>query len=370
MTEANNNANSSNELNFQSCEMIDESEREEKASATGNEFNLKLNESQACDRNSPQNSEEKTMNWQKIAHKLREYNRKLLKKVFRLEQELADIDNKFTKYIEKSRSNDVLVAQQEEKIRKYQEQTESFDLVIAERQAVIDQKEIAIANLSQQQDLTQQQIARLEQEIGECQGQIKSFDLVLEERQSIIDKQEIAITDLSEQRDLSQQQTAQLERDCALLQESYNERVYELSIKDKEIKELQNKLNQQQRATIQYKAELKRYEEQIPAASTKEPTIPKRQSYSQPRSIKPWSTTSVVSEKNIILPKAKSQSIAVKKTTSSETVKTAAQIATWSASQAQEKQNITYKTTAKSESSVKVKPKSLAAVDLPTFPRP
>lgn len=375
MTEANNNANSSNEFNFEAREMTNEREnREEKASATGNEFNLKQNNLQLDRGRAQPESGEQKMNWQKVAHKLREYNRKLLKKVFRLEQELADIDNKFTKYIEKSRSNDVLVAQQEEKIRKYQEQTESFDLVIAERQAIIEQKEIAIANLSQQQDLFQQQIAKLEQEIGESQGQIKSFDLVLEERQSIIDKQEIAISDLSEQRDLSQQQTAQLERDCALLQENYNHQVYQLTTKDKEIKELQNKLSQQQRATIQYKAELKRYEEQTkPAASTKEPKIPQRQSYSQHRTIKPWST-SVIPEKNIILPKAKSQSIAAKKTTSSETIKTAAQIATWSASQAQEKQNSTYKTTAKttakSESSVKVKPKSLAAVDLPTFPRP
>ena len=371
MTEANNNANSSNEFNFEAREMTNEREnREEKASATGNEFNLKQNNLQLDrDRTQPESGEQK-MNWQKVAHKLREYNRKLLKKVFRLEQELADIDNKFTKYIEKSRSNDVLVAQQEEKIRKYQEQTESFDLVIAERQAIIEQKEIAIANLSQQQDLFQQQIAKLEQEIGESQGQIKSFDLVLEERQSIIDKQEIAISDLSEQRDLSQQQTAQLERECALLQESYNNRVYQLTTKDREIKELQSKLSQQQRATIQYKAELKRYEEQMtPAASTKEQTIPKRQSYSQQKTIKPWST-SVVPEKNSILPKAKSQSIAARKTTSSETIKTAAQIATWSASQAQEKQNSTYKTTSQSESSVKVKPKSLAAVDLPTFPRP
>ena len=58
------------------------------------------------------------MNWQRVAHKLREYNRKLLKKVFRLEQELAEIDNKFNKYVEKSQNNDALLVQQAEGDRK------------------------------------------------------------------------------------------------------------------------------------------------------------------------------------------------------------------------------------------------------------
>ena len=133
------------------------------------------------------------MNWQKVAHKLREYNRKLLKKVFRLEQELADIDNKFSKYIEKSRSSDVLVANQEKELKKHQEQAESFERQLSTLKAAIDSKETDIANLSQQYKL-------------------------------------------------SQQQTAQLERDCTLLQENYNHQTYELITKEQDIKELQGKI--------------------------------------------------------------------------------------------------------------------------------
>ena len=368
MTEANNHANSSNEFNLESCK-IDASDRknkEEKASATGN-INIEKQNLQSNNVLMQLEPGEQTMNWQKVAHKLREYNRKLLKKEFRLEQELADIDNKFAKYIEKSRSNDVLVAQQEQEIRKYREQTESFDRTLADYQAIIDQKEVITINLSQQQDLSQQQIARLEQEINEYQEQTKSFDRTLADRQEIIDRQKIEIAQLSKQRDLSQQQTAFIERDCALLQENYNHLLYELTVKDKEIKELQNKLSQQQ-APVRHQAELKRDRQVTPVIPTKELTIPKRQSYSPQKTIKPWST-SAIPEKRIVLPQTKSQPIAAKRTKPLERIETAAQIATWSA-QAPEKQNQIDKTTDKPQSSIKAQPKSLAAVDLPSFPRP
>ena len=334
MTEANQNANSFNsELNPEFSETNNnnrENQREE-ASMAADSFTSNSNKSlrdstpeplasPSCD----STTAEHKMNWQKVAHKLREYNRKLLKKEFRLEQQLADIDNKFTKCIEKSRNSDVLVAQQEQDIRQYQEKIALFNSQQADLQAIVDRKEAAIAELSQQHELSQQLAARLE-------------------------------------------------RECTLLQEKYNNRVYELTAKDKEIKELQNKLDRQQRSALQYKAELYRYQEQVgSSASTippKEPVIPKRQSYSPQRTITPWSI-SAVSEPKITIPKSKSPSISPKKTTRSQTIETAAQIATRSASQAKQKETSqTNQTTVKPQSSVKVKPQSLAAVDLPTFPR-
>ena len=344
MTEANHNANSFNsELNLglSKTEHDNLEDKRVEASAAENSSGLEDNSlsvdsppeaavRQNCDSDSSitRSSDEQKMNWQKVAHKLREYNRKLLKKVFRLEQELADIDNKFSKYVEKSRSSDVLVAQQEKEIRQYREEAALFDSKQANLQIAIDQKEITIANLSQQYEL-------------------------------------------------SQQQTAQLERECALLQENYNDRVYELTTKDREIKDLQNKLNQQQRSALQYKAELQRYQEKLaastptstPTISIKEPVIPRRQSHSHQKTIAPWSTSNISETKITLLPKEKSQSIPARKTARSKAIETAAQIATWSASQPQEKPSKTNPTTAKPRSSVRVKPKSLAAVDLPTFPR-
>ncbi len=332
MTEANHNANSLNsESNLESFGIEDNQKaQKEEASAADKSSSQSNSLEPTMPRNSnlsevePTQTGEQKMNWQKVAHKLREYNRKQLKKVFRLEQELADIDNKFAKYIEKSRSSDVLVAQQEKEIRKYQEEAESFNSQLADLQAVIDEKETTVANLSKQYES-------------------------------------------------AQQQAAQLERDCALLQEDYNHQVYELTTKDREIKELQNKLNQQQRSTLQYKAELQRHQEQSAISTTTIPVksaIPKGNTYSNQRTIQPWST-STVAETKITLPRSKSQSIPGKKAIPLETIKTAAQIATWSASQPQEKQSSkASKTIEQPKSSVKVKPKSLAAVDLPTFPRP
>ncbi|MEL6910358.1 MAG: hypothetical protein AAFY63_06720 [Cyanobacteria bacterium J06643_13] len=270
-----------------------------------------------------------TMDWQRVAHKLREYNRKLLKKVFRLEQELAEIDNKFNKYVEKSKSTDVLLVQQAEELENYQEKV----------------------------DLLVQQLASSQQQV---------------------ENQELIIKQVSEQHELSQQQTAQLERECTLLQEKYNRKSFELVAKEKENQELQSELNQQQHNALQQEAKLKRYQE---AASRKEKTNSRHQNYPHNRFIQPWST-STIPEPKIALPKTKVQKSAqsaqptiVKKTpiSTSETVKTAAEIATWSASTIRSKSKVDSSSPV-SEPTVNSKPSkkptSLAAVDLPTFPRP
>lgn len=184
-----------------------------------------------------------TMNWQKVAHKLREYNRKLLKKVFRLEQEIAEIDNKFNKHLEKSKNSDLLVANQAEEIKGCQEK---------------------IALLSQKLTSSEQQTSN----------------------------QETIISNLSQQYNLSQKQAAQLERECTLLQEKYDYKTYELDAKEQETKELKIKLSQQQQCALQYKADLQRYLDKTEAFSTAK-VISRKENLSNNlpnnRSIKPWS---------------------------------------------------------------------------------
>lgn len=267
-------------------------------------------------------SGEQKMNWQKVAHKLREYNRKLLKKVFRLEQDLAEVENKFNKQIDKARSSDLLVAQQAEEIKIYQEK-----------------------------------IAQLERK-SDCQ--LADFKQLIKEQKSTIDN-------LTQQYESSQQQTASIERDCAALQESHNDKIYKLATKEQEIKDLKAKLSQQQRYAMQYKAELQRYEEQIARATKLEAASQNSQNLQQ-RSIKPWSIPAN-SEPKIALPQTKIQPARIKQPVkASKTVKTAAQIATWKASEDSSPKRA--KSQAKKQSSTSKKPQSLAAVDLPTFPRP
>ncbi len=256
------------------------------------------------------------MNWQRVAHKLREYNRKLLKKVNRLEEELAEIDNKFNKYVEKSRNNDLLLARQAEELESYQEQ-----------------------------------VALLVQQLAGSQQQIEN--------------QELLIKQVSNQHELSLQQTAQLERECTLLQEKYNQKAFELAAKEQESQKLQSELSQQQHSVLQQEAKLKSYQE---AASRKEKAVSRNQNYPHNRFIQPWST-SIIPEPKIALPKNKSQFTKVQKTTgnTATTIKTAAEIATWSAT-ATSRNKVAQAQTSKTNQSKK--PQSLAAVDLPTFPRP
>ncbi len=323
MSEANNNATSYNSesiLTNQSDLVEQQDEVAENVSESEAKNNQLLAEqlsdsaaSQAKNNVNTANTEDlvQKMNWQRVAHKLREYNRKLLKKVFRLEQELAEIDNKFNKYVEKSQSSDLLLAHQAEEIQNYQEQ---------------------IALLSQQFTSSQQQI----------------------------DAQETIIKQLSEQHELSQKQTAQLERECTLLQEKYHHKAFELVAKEQESQELQIQLNQQQHHAIQREAELKRYQEKAQASRQAKATS-RNQNYPHNRYIQPWSI-STIPEPKIALPKTKAQTIPVKQTKT----KTAAEIATWSASTAQ----VNTEQPEIAKSSQAKKPQSLAAVDLPTFPRP
>lgn len=256
------------------------------------------------------------MNWQRVAHKLREYNRKLLKKVNRLEEELAEIDNKFHKYVEKSRNSDILLARQAEELESYQEQ-----------------------------------VALLMQQLAGSQQQIEN--------------QELLIKQVSNQHEISLQQTAQLERDCTLLQEKYNQKAFELATKEQESQKLQSELSQQQHSVLQQEAQLKSYQE---AASRKEKAVSRNHNYPHNRFIQPWST-SIIPEPKIALPKHKSQFTKVQKTTGNTvtTIKTAAEIATCPATTTSRNKVAQTQTNKTTQSK---KPQSLAAVDLPTFPRP
>lgn len=262
-----------------------------------------------------QNSEStQKMDWQKVAHKLREHNRKLYKNIFRLEQELADLDNKFNKYVEKSQNSDLLLAQQAEEIKNYQEN-----------------------------------VALLTQHLTTSQKQIEDKELSFER--------------LSAQYQLSQKQTAQLERECTMLQESYNRQGFELASKERENQELQAQLSQHQQNALQKEAELKRYRE-VEASRKKASTS--QYSYPHNRYIKPWSATAIP-EPKITFPQPRSKPATAKKP--GDTIEIAAKIATRSTTTQQQTEK--NKTAAKSTQSTKSnKPQSLAAVDLPTFPRP
>ncbi len=251
----------------------------------------------------------KKMDWQKVAHKLREYNRKLLKKVFQLEQDLADVENKFKSQTEKSQSSDRLVAQQAEEIKKFQEQ---------------------IISLSKELETSQQ------------------------ETQS----QNLLVENLSQQLTSSQQQTAKLERECALLQETCNHQAYQLITKTQQTEELSNRLTRQQRYTLQYKAALDNYLNSATIAESEQQEINNQSSFEVKNPpIKPWSSPSIDTPVSLPLTKAKStelKSLSQPKQVKPNTSKTSE----WPAPAIAQTQTTKTK-----------KPQSLSAVKLPRFPR-
>ncbi len=150
------------------------------------------------------------IDWHKLAHKLREHNRKLLKKVFQLEQEVAETNNRISEHKVRSQSTDMLIAQQAEEINHNQEE---------------------IAHILQQLETSQQEAH----------------------------SQQVLIDSLSKQLETANEQCAQLERECTLVQEKYNKQTHELFIKTQQVQELSARLNRQQRYTLQYKAALDQY---------------------------------------------------------------------------------------------------------------
>ena len=257
--------------------------------------------------NSSESFSRKT-DWQKVAHKLREHNRKLYKNIFRLEQELAELDNKFNKYVEKSQNSDLFLAQQAEEIKQYQEN-----------------------------------IALLTQQLATSQDRVK--------------KRDCDIKQVSEQHQLSQNQTTQLEREYTSLQEKYDRQALKLAARDRENQELNLQLSQQQQTVLHQEAELKRYRE----AETSRKASSRQQNYPHNKYIQPWKT-SALAEPKIAIPKSKPAQ------TRTATTKAAANIATKSPAIPN---RLEAKISSKVSNTTKgKKPQSLAAVDLPTFPRP
>lgn len=191
------------------------------------------------------------IDWQQLAHKLREHNRKLLKKVFNLEQNLIDATNQVQEHQEIARREELTITEQSEKLNQSQEE-----------------------------------IADLLQEV--------------EKERQVINNQQVLIQNLSLQLKNSQQQTTKLERESTVVQENYNQKAQELLSITAEKEELESRLYRQQQQTLQYKAAIEKYSAQEkPLEHLPSIKIPSRLKH-QP--IQPWSSASEELAVNNVLP--------------------------------------------------------------------
>ena len=249
----------------------------------------------------------KNIDWQKLAHKLREHNRKLLKRVFTLEQEVAEAQNKCQEQNNQVLENHLLVEQQAEKLNNHQ-----------------------------------QEVAHLLQEL-------ETFQQKFQEQQDLA-------KNLAQQLEISQQETARIERECTQLQDSNNEKDQNILVTNQQIQELQTRLDRQQENTIKYRAALEKYIStgDFPQQTVTSSSLP-RINNSEP--IKSWSETHNQSQKPMVSPdlvevadhSEESPLIAKKEATA--------------------KSNSNWPAPEIAQVNKESKPKSIAAVKLPRFPR-
>ena len=148
----------------------------------------------------PENDPATSRDWFNLARKLREQNRELLESIVKLEQSLAESQQQFQEQGQQARRNDFLITQK----------TVQVDTIKAQLKTV--QKQF------QQQ---QQELSTLQEKLGTTQSRL-----------------------------------AHVESQCTLIKQRYREKADRLDHSQKQVEELQARLQRQQRYALQYKAAL------------------------------------------------------------------------------------------------------------------
>lgn len=183
-----------------------------------------------------------THDWFNLARKLRGQNRELLDTIVTLEQALAESRQQLQDYQERSRHHNALLSQQTAQLQSTQ----------AQNSHLREQLQTSQTNLQQQQ---------------------------------------LNLDALQQQLQASQEAFAQLERECALLKEETLQNKHQLVLKERHINELQQRLQRQQRYSLQYKAAL---DECLSSHGKKRPSAQVNSTVERPTapnvvSIQPWS---------------------------------------------------------------------------------
>jgi chromosome segregation ATPase len=156
------------------------------------------------------------VDWSARAHKLRQKNRDFCKKIERLEQAVAESQEQLVSEQERSQNAEIFIARQTEEI----------------------------GNAQQKNNRLIQELETARQEINNKQMTIESLYAKLA---------------------ASQEHAARIERECAILQEKYHEQQYKLLETEQQARELSVRLYRQQRYTLQYKTALDQQEENVAA---------------------------------------------------------------------------------------------------------
>jgi len=210
-------------------------------------------------------------------------------------------------------------------------QQQNNDLLshVQDVERVLDECNRALESQIKRSQTAETKLAEQSKELNTTQEQLGRLFRELEASHQVAQRQQILIETLNHQLQSSQERVAELERQCAFIQQRYNEQSQLLLQTENTRQELQDRLQRQQRYTLQFKAALdkcvdmptiKEINAEISALlnSSENQTNPQNISEAvqlllKPQPIKPWSAASEItteqsnisqeeSSRNLILP--------------------------------------------------------------------
>lgn len=210
-------------------------------------------------------------------------------------------------------------------------QQQNNDLLshVQDLERLLDECNRALESQIKRSQTAETKLAEQSKELSTTQEQLTRLFRELESSHQVAQRQQILIETLNQQLQSSQERVAELERQCAFIQQRYNEQSQLLLQTDTTCQELQDRLQRQQRYTLQFKAALDKCLD-IPTIkeinaeisnllnSAENQNNPQNISEAvqlllKPQPIKPWSATSELttesgnlspeeSSRNLILP--------------------------------------------------------------------
>lgn len=137
-------------------------------------------------------------------------------------------------------------------------QQQNNDLLshVQDLERLLDECNRALESQIKRSQTAETKLAEQSKELGTTQEQLTRLFRELEASHQVAQRQQILIETLNHQLQSSQERVAELERQCAFIQQRYNEQSQILLQTETTRQELQDRLQRQQRYTLQFKAAL------------------------------------------------------------------------------------------------------------------
>lgn len=137
-----------------------------------------------------------------------------------------------------------------------QQQNNNLLSHVQDLERVLDECNRALESQIKRSQIAETKLAEQSKELNTTQEQLTRLFRELESSHQVAQRQQILIETLNQQLQSSQERVAELERQCAFIQQRYNEQSQILLQTDTTRQELQDRLQRQQRYTLQFKAAL------------------------------------------------------------------------------------------------------------------